>query len=143
MTKVKAKDTVKVHYTGKLGNGEVFDDSYQRGEPIEFTLGEGQIIPGFEKAVMDMSVEDKKSIEIPMAEAYGERREELVQVIPQAELPPAIKPEVGMQLVSKSPDGQEIPLRVIEVAEENITVDANPPLAGQDLHFDIELVAIV
>tara|TARA_R110001592_G_C13180417_1_gene750817 strand:- start:122 stop:550 length:429 start_codon:yes stop_codon:yes gene_type:complete len=141
MSTVKANDTVRVHYTGKLADGEIFDDSRGR-EPIEFTLGAGQVIPGFEKAVLDMAVSDTKTVNIPSADAYGDHRPELIQAVPLSELPEEIKPEVGMQLVSQAPDGQQIPLVVTEVNADTIKVDANSPLAGKDLVFDLELVEI-
>lgn len=141
MTKVKADDTVRVHYTGKLENGEVFDDSRGR-EPFEFTLGQGMVIPGFEQAILDMEVSQNKVVTIPAAEAYGEHHAELVQEVPMNQLPEEIKPEVGMQLVSQTPDGQQIPILVTAVNEETITVDANAPLAGKDLTFELELMEI-
>lgn len=141
MSKVKEKDTVKVHYTGKLANGEVFDSSADR-EPIEFTLGEGQIIPGFEKGIIDMAVEDKKTISVPVKEAYGERREELIQEVPKEQLPPEIKPEVGMALMSRTPEGQEMRVTVAEVKDDSIMIDANHPLAGEELTFEVQLVEI-
>lgn len=141
MSTVKENDTVRVHYTGKLADGEIFDDSRGR-EPIEFTLGAGQVIPGFEKAVLDMAVSDTKTVNIPSADAYGDYRPELIQAVPLSELPEEIKPEVGMQLVSQAPDGQQIPLVVTEVNADTIKVDANSPLAGKDLVFDLELVEI-
>jgi FKBP-type peptidyl-prolyl cis-trans isomerase SlpA len=142
MSQVKANDTVKVHYTGKLADGQVFDSSVERGEPIEFTMGQGQLIPGFEKGLIDMKVNEKKTINIPKEEAYGEPREELVQEVQKSQLPDEIKPEVGMGLVSKSPDGQEMNLVVKDVKEETIVVDGNHPLAGKDLVFDLEVVEI-
>lgn len=141
MSKVKEKDTVKVHYTGKLADGQVFDSSRER-EPLEFTLGQGQIIPGFEKGLLDMEVNQSKTLKIPVAEAYGERNEELIQTVPKGELPEEIKPEVGMNLMSRTPDGREIPLVVTEVEEASITVDANHPLAGKELTFEVELIEI-
>jgi FKBP-type peptidyl-prolyl cis-trans isomerase SlpA len=141
MSQVKEKDTVKVHYTGKLSNGEVFDSSVDR-EPLEFTLGQGQIIPGFEKELIDMKVNDKKTFEISSDDAYGEVRKELIQEVPKDNLPPDITPEVGMGLVSKTPEGQEMRLTVQEVKDESIVVDANHPLAGKDLVFDIEVLEI-
>jgi len=142
MSQVKANDTVKVHYTGKLADGQVFDSSVERGEPIEFTMGQGQLIPGFEKGLIDMKVNEKKTINIPKEEAYGEPREELVQEVQKSQLPEEIKPEVGMGLVSKSPDGQEMNLVVKDVKEDTIVVDGNHPLAGKDLVFDLEVVEI-
>lgn len=141
MSQVKANDTVKLHYTGKLSDGQVFDSSVQR-EPLEVTLGQGQLIPGFEKGLVDMKVNDKKTITIPKEEAYGEIQKELFQPIPKENLPQEIKPEVGMGLVSKNPDGSERQLRVAEVNEDHIVVDANHPLAGKDLTFDLELLEI-
>ncbi|MFZ0489380.1 MAG: peptidylprolyl isomerase [Salegentibacter sp.] len=142
MSQVKQNDTVKVHYTGKLADGQVFDSSVERGEPIEFTLGQGQLIPGFEKGLIDMEVNEKKTINIPKDEAYGEPREELIQEVPKSQLPEEIKPEVGMGLVSKTPDGREMNLIVKDVKEDSIVVDGNHPLAGKDLIFDLEVVEI-
>lgn len=141
MSKVKANDTVLVHYTGTLSNGEVFDSS-REGEPLEFTMGQGQIIPGFEKGVMDMEVAEIKTVNIPSEEAYGEHQEDLLQEVPKDQLPEEIKPEVGMPLMSQMPDGQQIRLTIAEVKDESIVVDANHPLAGRDLTFEIELVEI-
>ena len=142
MSQVKEKDTVKVHYTGKMAtSGQVFDSSLER-EPIEFTLGEGTIIPGFETGVLNMKEAEKKTIEIPKEEAYGEVKEELFQQVGKDQLPEDIKPEVGMGLVSQNPDGTERQLRVAEVNEDHIVVDANHPLAGHDLTFELELVEI-
>ncbi|MDR9375311.1 MAG: peptidylprolyl isomerase [Schleiferiaceae bacterium] len=141
MSKVKADDTVQIHYTGKLTDGNVFDSSRER-EPLEFTLGQGEIIPGFEQGILDMEVNETKTIEVPHTEAYGERKDELLHEVPKDQLPEEIKPEVGMALSSKMPDGREIPLTVTEVGEEKIVVDANHPLAGKDLTFEVEVVAI-
>lgn len=141
MSQVKENDTVKVHYTGKLADGQVFDSSEGK-EPIEFTLGQGQLIPGFEKGLIDMKVNEKKTINIPKEEAYGEPRAELVQEVEKNQLPEEIKPEVGMGLVSKTPDGKEMNLVVAEVKDETIVVDGNHPLAGKDLVFDLEVVEI-
>ena len=142
MSQVKQNDTVKVHYTGKLADGQVFDSSVERGEPIEFTLGQGQLIPGFEKGLIDMQLNEKKTVNIPKEEAYGEPREELVQEVEKSQLPEDIKPEVGMGLVSKAPDGREMNLVVKDVKEDTIVVDGNHPLAGKDLVFDLEVVEI-
>ncbi|GAA0759506.1 FKBP-type peptidyl-prolyl cis-trans isomerase [Psychroflexus lacisalsi] len=142
MSQVKEKDTVKVHYTGKLAStDQVFDSSLER-EPIEFTLGEGTIIPGFETGVLNMKESEKKTIEIPKEEAYGEVKKELFQQVGKDQLPEEIKPEVGMGLVSQNPDGSERQLRVAEVNDDHIVVDANHPLAGHDLSFELELVEI-
>ncbi len=141
MSQVKQNDTVRVHYTGKLPDGQIFDSSLER-EPIEFTMGQGQLIPGFEKGLLDMKVNEKKTIEIPSEEAYGAPREELIQEVDKNQLPDEIKPEPGMGLVSKSPDGREMNLVVKEVKEDTIVVDGNHPLAGKDLVFDLEVVEI-
>ena len=142
MSKVKATDKVRVHYTGKLSNGQVFDSSRER-EPLEVQLGEGRLIQGFEKGLVDMEVNEKKTITIPKEEAYGEVREELFQSIKNEDIPDTIKPEVGMGLMAKNPDGSEQPLRVAEVNDDHIVIDANHPLAGHDLTFDLELVEIM
>jgi peptidylprolyl isomerase len=141
MSKVKENDTVRVHYTGKLVTGEVFDSSLER-EPLEVTLGEGSLIPGFEKGLIDMVVEEKKTITIPKEEAYGEIRRELFQELGKDQLPEDITPEVGMGLVARGEDGRERQLRVAEVRDTTIVIDANHPLAGKDLVFDLELVEI-
>lgn len=141
MSQVKQNDKVKVHYTGKLANGEVFDSSLER-DPMEFEVGKGQLIPGFENGVIDMKVNEKKTITVPSDEAYGEPRKELVQEVPKDRLPEDIKPEVGMGLVSTTPQGQEIQLVVKEVKDEAIVVDGNHPLAGQDLTFEVEVIDI-
>lgn len=141
MSQVKENDTVRVHYTGKLSNGQVFDSSLER-EPLEVTLGQGMLIPGFEKGIVEMKVNEKKTINIPVAEAYGEAQKELFYEVKKEQLPPEMAPEVGMGLASKNPDGSEVQFRVAEVHEDYIIVDANHPLAGQDLTFDLELVEI-
>jgi FKBP-type peptidyl-prolyl cis-trans isomerase SlpA len=141
MSQVKQNDKVKVHYTGKLADGQVFDSSLER-EPMEFQMGQGQLIPGFENGILDMKVNEKKTIVIPSNEAYGEVREELIQEVPNDRLPPEIKPEVGMGLVSTTPEGQEIQLVVKEVKDAAIVVDGNHPLAGQELTFEVEVLEI-
>ncbi|WP_397300872.1 peptidylprolyl isomerase [Nonlabens ulvanivorans] len=142
MSQVKANDTVKVHYTGKLkATGQVFDTSSDR-EPLEAQLGQGMLIPGFENGLINMKVNEKKTIEIPKEEAYGEVMEELFHKVDRTQLPQEVQPEVGMGLISQNPDGTERQLRVAEVQEDHIVVDANHPLAGQDLVFELELVGI-
>jgi FKBP-type peptidyl-prolyl cis-trans isomerase 2 len=141
MNQVKENNTVKVHYTGKLSDGQVFDSSKGK-EPLEFTLGKGQLIPGFEKGLIDMTLNEKKTITVVKEEAYGAVNNDLKQEVKRSELPQDIKPEVGMGLISKSPDGQEMNLVVVEVKEESIVVDGNHPLAGKDLIFDLEVVEI-
>ncbi|MGK0412479.1 MAG: FKBP-type peptidyl-prolyl cis-trans isomerase 2 [Polaribacter sp.] len=142
MNVVKDHHTVKVNYTGKLADGQVFDTSEGK-EPIELTLGQGQIIPGFEKGLIDMKVKEKKTITIEKEEAYGDINAALIQEVQKTALPQDMTPEVGMGLVSKSPDGQEMNLVVIEVKDESIVIDGNHPLAGKDLIFDLEVVEII
>jgi len=141
MSQVKENNTVKVHYTGKLSDGQVFDSSEGK-DPLEFTLGQGRLIPGFEKGLMDMKLNEKKTVTIAKEEAYGEVNQDLIQEVQKSELPQEITPEVGMGLVSKSSDGQEMNLQVIEVRDESIVLDGNHPLAGKDLTFDLEVVEI-
>lgn len=142
MSVAKSGDAVKVHYTGTLNDGSVFDSSEGK-DPIEFTIGQGQMIPGFENAVTGMNIGDKKAdISIPSAEAYGEPREDMVIEVPKSNVPPEINPEVGQQLAVTRPDGQPMPVTVKEIKEEAIVLDANHPLAGKDLTFQIELVSI-
>ena len=141
MSAAKSGDTVKIHYTGTLDDGTQFDSSEGR-EPLEFELGAGQVIPGFDAAVDGMDVGENKSVRIEAGSAYGERHDQLVQQVPRSALPEEITPEVGMALQSQSPEGQVANLVITEVTDETITVDANHPLAGQALNFDIELVAI-
>lgn len=141
MSQAKSGDTVKIHYTGTLDDGTQFDTSAGR-DPLEFELGGGQVIPGFDTAVEGMAVGESKNVRIEPDQAYGERHDQLVQQVPRSALPDDLEPEVGMGLQSQSPDGQVMMLMVTEVGEENIMVDANHPLAGQALNFDIELVEI-
>ena len=133
---------VKIHYTGTLDDGTQFDSSVGR-DPLEFEMGAGMVIPGFEKGVADMEVGDKKNIHIPAVEAYGERREELIMQFERSQLPDDLDPEVGMGLHMQGPQGQPIPVTVTEVGDESITIDANHQLAGMNLNFELELVAIV
>jgi peptidylprolyl isomerase len=132
-------DTVRVHYTGRLADGQVFDSS-EGGEPLEFTLGAGQVIKGFEDGVEGMAVGDEKQVEIESEDAYGERIEGLVQTISREGLNLGEEPSVGMNLVMQLPDEQQIPVAVTEVTEDSITLDANHPLAGEKLIFDIKRV---
>ena len=134
-------DVVKVHYTGKLDDGTVFDSSVGR-EPLEFKLGDDQLIPGFEQAVIGMSVGESKTTKIPADEAYGPRRQEMVLVVGREEFPPDIDPQVGEVLRMRDFDGREFRVRVVEISEDSVTLDGNHPLAGQDLTFEIELVEI-
>ena len=141
MNQVKENNTVKVNYTGKLSDGQVFDSSEGK-EPLEFTLGQGQLIPGFEKGLIDMKLKEKKTITIDKEDAYGKINDDLIHEVNKNELPKDMTPDVGMGLVSKSPDGQETNLRVVEVKEESVVIDGNHPLAGKDLIFDLEVVDI-
>ena len=138
----KDGDTVNVHYTGKLEDGTVFDSSVER-EPLEFTLGAGTIVPGFEEAVRGMQAGQSKTVTIPSQEAYGPRHDEMVLVIERTELPPELKPDVGQQLQMQQPDGRAVSVLVTDVSETTITIDANHPLAGKDLTFEIELLEII
>ena len=142
MSEAKNGDSVKIHYTGTLDDGSVFDSSAGR-DPLEFTLGSGQVIPGFEEAVLGMKTGESKKVTIPMDKAYGPRNEAMVIQAPRDQVPPEINPEVGQQLQMSGPDGQMVIVRVIEVTDDVVTLDANPPLAGKDLTFEIELVEIV
>lgn len=141
MTTAKQGDTVHIHYTGSLDDGTVFDSSEGR-EPLAFTLGSGQVIPGFDEAVSGMAIDERKNIRIPVDKAYGPRNEELVMTVPMTQVPPDLNPERGMKLQMQGPGNQPILVEVAEVTDEHIILDANPPLAGKDLIFDIELVAI-
>ena len=134
--------TVKVHYTGKLKDGTVFDSSENR-EPLQFTVGDGNMIKGFDAAVNGMEVGQGKSVTIPSDEAYGAKREDMMIDVPVEQVPADIKPQVGMDLSIQNQQGQPVPVKVVHVDEQKITLDANHPLAGEDLIFDIELVEIV
>ncbi|MGF1671608.1 MAG: peptidylprolyl isomerase [Balneolaceae bacterium] len=141
MSKIKDGDTVKVHYTGTLKDGSVFDSSREK-EPLEFTLGEGQLIPGFEKAITNMQVGESTNVTLPAEEAYGKPREDLIITVPKDQLPDDIEPEIGMQLQVNQPNGQPVPVQITDISEEKLTLDANHPLAGKELTFDIEIVDI-
>lgn len=142
MSQAKTGDTVHVHYTGKLDDGTEFDSSAGR-EPLEFAVGGGQVIAGFDKAVEGMTAGDTKSVRIPADEAYGSHHDQLVQEVPRSALPDEIEPVVGMRLQTPGPEGQAIQLVVTAVSPDSVTVDGNHPLAGEALNFDIELVKIV
>lgn len=134
-------DTVKVEYTGKLQDGSVFDSS-EGGDPLEFTVGEGQLIPGFEEAVDGMELNDEKTVTIEADEAYGQKNDDFIQEFPKDSLPDEIPAEKGQQLQLQTQDGQAIPGIITNVGDENIIVDMNHPLAGKDLTFDIKVVEI-
>jgi peptidylprolyl isomerase len=140
MTEVKKGDNVKVHYTGKLVDGTVFDSS-QGGEPLEFAVGSGQVIAGFEEGVVGMKVGESKVIEIPVEKAYGERNDEMVIQAPIEQVPPDLNPELGMRLEMGGANGEILRVVVTEITDTHITLDANPPLAGKDLTFEVEVVA--
>ena len=141
MTEAKSGDTVKVHFTGTLIDGTQFDSS--RGqEPLEFTLGQGQMITGFEEAVVGMKPGENKTITIVSGEAYGERNEAMVQEVPRSAIPAEIELAEGMLLQAQSPDGETLRFTVADFNDEAVTVDGNHPLAGRDLTFELELVQI-
>ena len=137
---IEAGKTVKVHYKGTLDNGDVFDSSEGR-DPIEFEIGSGTVIPGFEAAVAMMQVNETTNVTIPCAEAYGEVNENMVGQIERAQLPDEIEPEIGMVLSMTSPEG-EIPVRIVDLDEQMLTLDANHPLAGENLNFELTLVEV-
>jgi peptidylprolyl isomerase len=142
MSEAKNGDQVKVHYTGKLTDGTVFDSSVQR-EALRFTLGEGQLIPGFEKAVLGMQVGQEKTLTIPAVEAYGPHNQQLVFSVERSSLPANVDPSVGQRFQVKQKDGSVTAVTVTAIAEANVTFDANHPLAGKDLIFDLQLVEIL
>jgi len=142
MQQAQNGDKVRVHYHGKLRSGETFDTSNGR-EPLEFTVGSGQVIKGFDDGVKGMQVGDKKTVEIPVNDAYGEKSQDMIIEFPKDQFPPDMNPEVGQQLMMTNGSGQSFPVVVVEVKTESVVLDANHPLAGQDLIFDIELVEIV
>lgn len=141
MAQAKKGSNVKVHYTGKLQDGTVFDSS-EGHDPLEFRLGSGQVIPGFDEAVTGMRPGDTKNVAIPVNKAYGPRNEELVLTAPLSQVPSDLNPEVGQKLEMGGPNGELVVVHVVALTDEHITLDANPPLAGEYLIFDIELVAI-
>ena len=141
MQQVKKGDTVKVHYHGKLTNGTTFDSSAGR-EPLEFEVGSGMVIPGFDEGVTGMVIGDKKTIHIPADQAYGPKEEHMIMEFPRDRFPADMVPEVGMQLNMSNGSGQNFPVVITEVRETAVVLDANHPLAGEDLIFDLELVAI-
>jgi peptidylprolyl isomerase len=141
MTQAKHGDRVGIHYTGRLADGTVFDERHDA--LLSFTLGAEEVIPGFDQAVTGMATGEKKTVTIPAGDAYGEREEELMFPVPRSQFPPDIAPAVGMQLAIQAADGQTIPVRVCDVDEMRVILDANHPLAGQALTFDIQLMEIV
>ncbi|PLY15731.1 MAG: peptidylprolyl isomerase [Sedimenticola sp.] len=141
MTQATAGNTVRVHYVGTFDDGSEFDSSVG-AEPLEVTLGQGQVIPGFEQALEGMAVGDKKAVQIPAEEAYGEYSPEMIQEIDRANIPDDIELEVGLQLQAQGPEGHTLLLVVKEVTENTVTLDGNHPLAGKALNFELEMVEI-
>ena len=142
MQQAKKGDKIKIHYHGRLNDGTVFDSSNGR-QPLEFEVGSGMVIPGFDAGVTGMSVGEKKTINIPFMEAYGPVQNEMIIEFPKTNFPAEMKPEVGMQLNMSNQSGQQFPVVIKEIKDEVIVLDANHPLAGKDLIFDLELVEIV
>ena len=142
MTKAKSGDTVKVHYTGKLDNGDVFDSSVD-AEPLQFTIGQKQMIPAFEEAMIDMEIGEKKTIDIPADGAYGQPNDGMIQTLERSMLPDEIELKVGLRLTAQDPEGQPFAVTVAKFDDKSVTLDGNHPLAGEDLTFDVELVEIV
>lgn len=141
MQKVENGMFVSVNYTGTLDNGQQFDSSQGRA-PLEFKVGAGQMIKGFEDAVMGMALNEKKTFTVAPSEAYGERNESHTYEFPRAEIPPSVTPEVGQSVALSSPEGQQIPARIIAVDDEKVTFDLNHPLAGESLTFEIQVMSI-
>lgn len=142
MTQVKSGDAVKVHYTGRLHDGTTFDSSNGR-EPLQFKVGEGMVIKGFDNALIGMAVGDTKTVEIPVAEAYGAPNPDMIMEFPKEQFPTDMEPAVGAQLFLSDNMGNNIPAVIVEVKEESVVIDANHMLAGKDLIFDLELVEIL
>ncbi len=141
MEGIREGDRVQVHYTGKLQSGEVFDSSQGR-EPLDLTIGEGKIIPGFEQALLGMQTGDKKSFDLTPDQAFGERKDELVHVIQKEQIPSDIKLEIGMQLALEGQQKEPIPAQVVDISESTVTLDTNHPLAGKDIIFEVDVVEI-
>jgi peptidylprolyl isomerase len=141
MEGIRTGDRVQVHYTGKLTSGEIFDSSHGK-EPLNLTIGEGNIIPGFENALLGMQTGEKKSFNISSEQAFGERRDDLVHVIDREQIPSDMKLEVGMQLALEGEKKEPIPAQVVDMSESTVTLDTNHPLAGKDLTFEVDVVEI-
>jgi peptidylprolyl isomerase len=137
--KVQDGDKVSLHYTGTLNDGTVFDSS-EGGQPLNFTVGSGEVIQGFDEGVRGMEVGETRDISIPPEQAYGDYYEELVRVVPRSAFPPNVTPTVGMAFEIELPSGQSLPVRVIDIQEDDVTLDANHLLAGETLNFKIRLL---
>ena len=142
MATVKNGDKVKVEYTGKLEDGTIFDSSEKQGEPLEFTVGQGQLIKGFEQAVVGMQIGEEKQITLAPEEAYGQYNPELVREMPKENFPTEEEIQPGMMFLMNLPDGRQIPVRITAVTEETITLDLNSPLAGKTLIFIIKVLEV-
>lgn len=138
---IKVGDTIKVEYTGTLKDGTVFDSSKGR-EPLEFQVGSGQIIKGFDKAVLGMKRGEEKEINLTSKDAYGDHNPQLVRIVPRDNLPPGKEPKIGMMILLGTPDGKRFPARITDVKSEVVTIDLNHPLAGKDLKFKIKIVDV-
>ena len=141
MTTVKSGDRVRVHYTGRLDDGEVFDTS-EGGTPLAFIVGAGQVISGFENGVIGMAAGDARTVHIPCADAYGERQADGVIQVPREEFPPDLELEIGARVQGQQADGSAVAFTIVSTTDAAITLDANHPLAGKDLTFDLTLVSI-
>ena len=139
MAQVKKGDTVKVHYHGTLSDGSIFDSSTGR-EPLEFEVGSGMVIAGFDEGVTGMAIGEKRTVNIIADEAYGPVQQDMIMEFPKTQFPPDMVPEIGLQLSMSNNEGQQFPVTIIDVKDEVVVLDANHPLAGKDLTFDLELV---
>jgi peptidylprolyl isomerase len=142
MSRAKAGDTVRIHYTGKLDDGKVVDSSHDR-EPFEFTIGAGQVIPGVEQAVTGMEPGESKSAEIPPEQAYGPHRDGMVVTVERTKLPAGLEVAVGEELALRQDDGRQLSATVTDVSDQGITIDANHKLAGRTLVFDLQLLEVL
>jgi len=141
MAQAKHSDTVKVHYTGKLEDDTVFDTSVNR-DPLQFTIGKGQVIPGFEQAVVGMNPGESKTTKVPVDQAYGPHRKEMVLEVDRKQFPADLKPEVGQEYQIPQAQGRPTVVTITDVSESKIVLDANHPLAGKDLIFDVQLLEV-
>ncbi|WIY52997.1 peptidylprolyl isomerase [Devosia sp. YIM 151766] len=142
MAIAQSGDLVRINYSGRLLDGTSFDSSEGRA-PLEFTIGQGQVISGLEQHLTGMETGQKSTVTIPAEAAYGPRREEAIQQLDRAKMPSGIDPQIGTQLQARTADGGMLPIRIVGVDEHSVTVDANHPLAGQDLVFEVELVEVI